>query len=283
MIVIFNFRNSKKKRDEDDAPTTPISGTGGVALFVPSHGDILIGNEQDLGSRSEQQDSFGVSSIEKESIEKRGIFAVVADGMGGLSNGAVYSRTAVNAALKSFREEEPEMNDEATLLRVLKRAKNAVAETGFADGGTTFVATLIRNCQLHFISVGDSRISLMRNGGMIQLNREHVYGRELDDQALNGIISELEAHDNRQRKALTSYLGKQDDVAIDRNINPIPLYSGDKVVLMSDGVYGFISEKELTECLLHKPMEAAVAVKQAVLAKRHPKQDNMTIIVIEVL
>ena len=150
------------------------------------------------------------------------------------------------------------------------------------DGGTTFVATLIHRQQLYFVSVGDSRICMMRNGGLIQLNREHVYGRELDDQALNGKLTELEAHEDRQRKALTSYLGKQDDVAIDRNINPIPLYSGDKVVLMSDGVYGFLPELELTECLRRRPMDAAVAVKQAVLAKKHPKQDNMTIIVMEI-
>ena len=251
-------------------------------MFVPSHGDILIGNEQDLGSRSEQQDSFGISSIEPAVIEKRGLFAVVADGMGGLSNGAVYSRAAVNAALRSFRDEEPEHSDEATLLRVLKRAKDAVADTGLTDGGTTFVATLIHHQLLHFVSVGDSRISLMRNGGLIQLNREHVYGRELDDQALNGKLSELEASRDHQRKALTSYLGKHDDVAVDRNINAIPLYSGDKVVLMSDGVYGFISEQELTACLLREPMEAARAVKQAVLAKKHPKQDNLTIIVLEI-
>ena len=168
------------------------------------------------------------------------------------------------------------------MLRVLKRAKEEIAETGLNDGGTTFVATLIHHQQLYFISVGDSRISLMRNGGLIQLNREHVYGRELDDQALNGKLSELEAQEDRQRKALTSYLGKQDDVAIDRNINPIPLYSGDKVVLMSDGIYGFLPEQELTECLYRRPMDAAVAVKQAVLAKKHPKQDNMTIIVLEI-
>ena len=279
---MLNLFNLFRKQEEDEPITAAVSSDGSTTYAVPRHGNILIGNEQDQGSRPEQQDSFGISSIEASEIKKRGLLAVVADGMGGLNNGAVYSKAAVNGALCSFREEEPEQSDEATLLRVLKRAKEEVAETGLYDGGTTFVATLIHQQQLHFISVGDSRICLMRNGGLIQLNREHVYGRELDDQALNGKLTELEAHEDRQRKALTSYLGKQDDVAIDRNINPIPLYSGDKVILMSDGVYGFLPEQELTECLNRKPMDAAVAVKQAVLAKKHPKQDNLTIIVMEI-
>ena len=279
---MFNILNLFRRQEEDEPITAAVSAEGSTTYAVPRHGNILIGNEQDHGSRPEQQDSFGISSIEASEIKKRGLLAVVADGMGGLNNGAVYSKAAVNGALCSFREEEPEQSDEATLLRVLKRAKEEVAETGLYDGGTTFVATLIHQQQLHFISVGDSRICLMRNGGLIQLNREHVYGRELDDQALNGKLTELEAHEDRQRKALTSYLGKQDDVAIDRNINPIPLYSGDKVILMSDGVYGFLPEQELTECLNRKPMDAAVAVKQAVLAKKHPKQDNLTIIVMEI-
>lgn len=279
---MFNILNLFRRQEEEEPITAAVSSDGSTTYAVPRHGNILIGNEQDQGSRPEQQDSFGISSIEASEIKKRGLLAVVADGMGGLNNGAVYSKAAVNGALCSFREEEPEQSDEATLLRVLKRAKEEVAETGLYDGGTTFVATLIHQQQLHFISVGDSRICLVRNGGLIQLNREHVYGRELDDQALNGKLTELEAHEDRQRKALTSYLGKQDDVAIDRNINPIPLYSGDKVILMSDGVYGFLPEQELTECLNRKPMDAAVAVKQAVLAKKHPKQDNLTIIVMEI-
>lgn len=279
---MFNILNLFRRQEEEEPITAAVSAGETTAYAVPRHGSILIGNEQDLGSRAEQQDSFGISSIEASELKKRGLLAVVADGMGGLSNGAVYSKAAVNGALRSFREEEPESSDEATLLRVLKRAKEGVAETGLNDGGTTFVATLIHHQQLHFISVGDSRICLVRNGGLIQLNREHVYGRELDDQALNGKLTELEAHEDRQRKALTSYLGKQDDVTIDRNINPIPLYSGDKVVLMSDGVYGFLPEQELTACLNRRPMDAAVAVKKAVLAKKHPKQDNMTIIVLEI-
>ena len=279
--VFLIFRFFKKPKEEDDETRT-VSLTGsfnpGTKPVAPNRGGILIGNDQDPGARKDQQDSFGISN--EDAIARMGLLAVVADGMGGLSNGAVYSKVAVQAALQSFNTEMPEKSDEATMLRILKRARDAVTDTGLTDGGTTFIAVLIRNQQLHFVSVGDSRICLMRNGGLIQLNREHVYGRELDDLALNGVLSEEEASQDRQRAAITSYLGKQDEVEVDRNINAIPLFSGDKVILMSDGVYNYLPEAELTELLIQNPADAAVAVKNATLAKKNPHQDNLTIIVL---
>lgn len=279
VYCIFKFLR-RSKGDPDEGKTMPLPETHGpdIKSAGPKRGGILIGNDQDTGARKEQQDCFGTSN--EETIAKTGLLAVVADGMGGLSNGAVYSKVAVQAALQSFNTEAPEKSDEATMLRILKRAREAVSETGLTDGGTTFIAVLIRNQQLHFVSVGDSRICLMRNGGLIQLNREHVYGRELDDLALNGVLSEEEALTDRQRAAITSYLGKTDEVVVDRNINAIPLFSGDKVILMSDGVYNYLPEAELTELLMQKPMKAATAVKNAILAKKNPHQDNLTIIVL---
>lgn len=279
MLKIFR-KPGRKEQGGKTVPLKTFSRTSATSFALPKRGGIQVGNAQHIGARKDQQDSFGLSNM--ETIAKTGLLAVVADGMGGLSNGAVYSKVAVQAALQSFNTEAPEKNDEATLLRILKRAREAVAETGLTDGGTTFVAALIHNQQLHFVSVGDSRISLMRNGGLIQLNREHVYGRELDDLALNGVLSEEEASQDRQRAAITSYLGKQDEVDVDRNINAIPLFSGDKVILMSDGVYGYLPEAELTELLRQKPMGAAEAIQNALLAKKNPHQDNLTIIVLEI-
>lgn len=279
VFIIFRFFR-KPREEEQDGRTVPLAGSfsGETKTVDMGNDSIQIGNAQHIGARGDQQDSFGLSNA--DTYSKTGLLAVVADGMGGLSNGAEYSKTAVQAALQSFKTESPEKSDEATMLRILKRAREAILDTGLSDGGTTFVAALIRDRQLHFISVGDSRISLMRNGGLIQLNREHVYGRELDDLALNGVLSEEEATQDRQRAAITSYLGKQDEVNVDRNINAIPLFSGDKVILMSDGVYNTLPEEELADLLRQKPMEAAEAVKNAILAKKNPHQDNLTIIVL---
>ena len=244
--------------------------------------DLKIGNAQDIGAREEQQDSFGISNIDDQVISERGILAVVADGMGGMSNGSQYSRLTVQSALQSFNTEMPEKDDETTLLRVLKRVTDAVSNAGLEGGGSTLIAALIHNQMLHFISIGDSRIYLMRNGGLIQLNREHVYGRELDDMVANGLKDADEAAADPQRAALTSYIGIPTEMKVDRNIRPIPLYSGDKIILMSDGVYGYIPEDEMKELLFNEPMAAAEAIKNAILAKQYQHQDNMTIVILEI-
>ncbi|MEI3306144.1 MAG: hypothetical protein V8R40_09065 [Dysosmobacter sp.] len=49
-----------------------------------------------------------------------------------------------------------------------------------AASGTTAVAVRsIREGRLHWISVGDSAIFLMRDGGVFQLNREHTWLNQL--------------------------------------------------------------------------------------------------------
>ena len=243
---------------------------------------IKIGNAQDIGARNEQQDSFGISNMEEDFVQNNGILAIVADGMGGMSNGSQYSKLTVQTALQSFNNENSEKDDETTLLRILKRVTDAVENSGLEGGGSTLVAVLIREKLLHFISVGDSRIYLMRNGGLIQLNREHVYGRELDDMVANGLKDAEEAAADPQRAALTSFIGISSEMKVDRNIRPITLYSGDKIVLMSDGIYGFISEGEIKELLLQEPMPAAEAIRKAVIAKKSPYQDNLTIVILEI-
>lgn len=278
LLLFIVFR--RRKTHDSGSETKPVSGP--VNCQMPERSAINIGNAQHIGARKEQQDSFGITNADPETVAANGLFAVVADGMGGMSNGAVLSNAAVQAAIRSFQTEPAEKNDEATMLRVLKRAREAVAATGVTDGGTTFIAVLIKNRLLHFVSVGDSRICLMRNGGLIQLNREHVYGRELDDLAVNGVLSEDEAERDSQRHALTSYVGMAREMMVDRNINPIPLFYGDKIILMSDGVYGYMSEAELTQCLLQKPMKAANAVYNVLVSRQNPNQDNFTIVVLEV-
>ena len=290
-LTIGTIQLQKEKKKTADG-TDEINEISSAEVTVPiddhyvskpiSSSAIKIGIAQDIGVRNEQQDSFGISNMQEEVVQAKGILAMVADGMGGMKNGAQYSKLTVQSALQAFNNEIPEKDGEMTLLRILKRITDAVEKSGLEGGGSTLVGVLVREKQMHFISVGDSRIYLMRNGGLIQLNREHVYGRELDDMVANGLKKAAEAAADPQRAALTSFIGITSGMKVDRNIRPITLYSGDKIVLMSDGVYGFISEREMKELLLQEPVAAAEAVRNAVLAKQNPHQDNLTIVILEI-
>ena len=112
IFLLVSNRLAKQKRVKlgprdmgDDVPTRPSVAPSGYTPAV--HSGIRIGNDQDPGARRDQQDAFGIKETQY------GLLAVLADGMGGLSNGAAYSNLAKDTALKSFLEEGLEKTDEA--------------------------------------------------------------------------------------------------------------------------------------------------------------------------
>ena len=60
-----------------------------------------VGYAQDIGSRSEQQDSVG--AVLGTFHDKPALLAVLADGMGGMKNGAEFSRITVDFHLENFQ------------------------------------------------------------------------------------------------------------------------------------------------------------------------------------
>ncbi len=246
---------------------------------------IGIGNASHIGSRSNQQDSFGLSDVlDAAQVRTKGAAAIVADGMGGLNNGADVSAIVTHTMLQSFDRLPGDMDPAMRLLSMVEDANRQVNLflNGGSGSGSTVVAALIQNNMLYTISVGDSRIYLYRNGALMQINREHTYGVELDEKAARGEITMEAAKNDRQRHALTSYIGMGEIAKIDRTLAPLPLQHGDKVALMSDGVFGTLTNEELAQCLVADAAQAAGLIEQAVLNKQKPQQDNFTVIVLEI-
>ena len=61
---------------------------------------------------------------------------------------------------------------------------------------------------------------------------------------------------------------------------PLPLAPGDRVVLMSDGVYNALSREELNEALNAPPEKAARALESAIAGKGFSDQDNYTAVIL---
>lgn len=246
---------------------------------------LAFANVHNIGSRAEQQDAFCVSNVgDAGLVKRRGVLMMVADGMGGMSDGAAFSAIVQSVFLGGFSSEHQLPDDPAVALALLannanNRVLNRIAESG-VSGGSTVVAAVIRGGALYFVSAGDSRICLIRGGGVITLNREQSYGVELDDKAAAGSVSWSEAMGDKQRRALTSYIGTR-DMKLDRSIGPVRLVPGDRVILMSDGVFGTLSDGELAALMSGDVYASAAAVEAAVLAAAKPAQDNFTAIILE--
>lgn len=279
-LVVTLVRGSKHKQTD---PRT----TADMPIAGPMHDQVglAIGNAQHVGQRENQQDSFGMSNLNDEQLlQERGFLAVVADGMGGLANGERISGTVVKTMLDNFLTQESSIEPAMRLLLLVQAAQERITDMVSAsadNGGSTVVATLIQNGALYFISVGDSRIYLLRDGGLMQLTREHVYASDLDERAARNEMSYSIALHDQQRKALTAYIGMPVLDKIDRNLQPIRLMRGDKLLLVSDGVFGTLNDDELTSLLANDAYHAATKICDAVLAKQRVHQDNMTAVVLE--
>ena len=68
---------------------------------------------------------------------------------------------------------------------------------------------------------------------------------------------------------------------IDMPAQPLPLREGDKLILMSDGVYNALGDAELKAALGHSAQQAAKAVENAIEAKGYAAQDNFTAVIVE--
>lgn len=242
---------------------------------------IQVMGNSDIGSRNKQQDAYLVS--DPLLYRERGILAVLSDGMGGMRNGERFSAIAVEEMVDCFNEREP-MEDICTeLLRAYATARQraiASCEEDEPEGGATVAAVLVRKNKCAFLSVGDSRIYLLRGGALIQLNREQTLGRSLDEAASLGYIPWEEARENLRRASLTNHLCEQEVKLSDRCDIPFALRPGDKIALMSDGVFGTLSEDEIARCLKLSGAQGADEIIYEIKLRDKEKQDNSSVLVL---
>ncbi len=241
-----------------------------------------VGCAQWIGKREDQEDALMVSEWRNaNAVASRGILAAVADGIGGLDDGQIASQTLMRSFEDGFEQLESELSPQGKLLELTAQGQRKVLDINRRGRrcGTTLVAVLIQDGYLSTISVGDSRIVLYRSGILLQLNREHVNARVRDEETAFGGATPVEG---RRRAALTSYIGKEDLRELDRTLNPTRLISGDRVLLMSDGVFGILSDDQLVAVLEQDAQKAADSIISQVQKQKNQYQDNATVVVIEV-
>lgn len=267
----------RKLKNRFAAQNTSKDKPDGEAAF-----SISVGKLHEQGARKGQQDCFAVSDAAM--MKTHGLLAVVADGMGGLADGDKVSTTAVEAALDRFMFLGADAQPKEVLLTLAGEAVRAVNDLlgpdGFRKSGSTLVLGLIRNNCFSFLGIGDSRVCLYRDGTLTQLNREHIYENELALQAVNGERSVASALSDPKGGGLVSFLGMGRLTMVDLPAFPLELRAGDRVILMSDGVYNALAPYELTPMLAQAPEEAASSIREAVREKNYSDQDNYTAVIL---
>lgn len=209
---------------------------------------------------------------------------VVADGMGGHAGGDVASSVAI-AALAPLDGESHGPDDALDELeRALEAAREEIvarshAEPDLTGMGTTVTAILRAGNKLAMVHLGDSRGYLLRDGALSQVTTDHTFVQHLVN---TGKITAEEAEHHPQRSVVMRVLGDfEPDVAPDLSVREAR--PGDRWLLCSDGLSGFVSADTIAETMRNLPDVDVCADRLVQLALRAGGGDNVTVIVADVI
>jgi serine/threonine protein phosphatase PrpC len=246
---------------------------------------IELGNLTDTGSvREQNEDYYCYFEPDSEAVfQLKGRLAVIADGMGGHEGGQLASRIAAERVRDAYLA-HPGGDPREALIAAFHDAHNAIQEYArehpeFQGMGTTCTCAVIKDNQLYYGHVGDSRLYLIRDATISLLTEDHSYVQRLVRQ---GMLTPEEAAVHPERNVLTAALGMPSAVPADFSSVPMPLHSGDALLLCTDGLHGLVSDGELLA------IAGAASARQACLelietAKNRGGFDNITVQILRVV
>ncbi len=232
---------------------------------------------------------------------------IVADGMGGHQAGEVASKLAVETIFEVMQNylKRDDSQDTIPALRdsdskypngqtnyLATRLQSAVQRANFAihqyaqdnpveagNLGTTVACVIVKGDHAVIANVGDSRVYLMRKSELRKVTEDHSLVQHLVE---NGQIKPEEVFDHPHRSIITRALGYSVDVPID--IKPLPLISGDRIMVCSDGLWEMIREETEIAEILDKARNPAEAVEKLIdVANGNGGMDNIGIAVCDLL
>ncbi len=208
---------------------------------------------------------------------------VVADGMGGNAGGDVASSLAVGRLAPLDGEshgpdalQRLEHAVRGAAVAVRDRARVQPELSGMA---TTVTAILRSGDRLALAHIGDSRAYLLHDGEVAQVTSDHTFVQRLVDE---GRITAEEAERHPQGNIVMRMLGDIDgNDDVDASVRTASL--GDRWLLCSDGLSGFVSLDTIAETLREVTDPGECADRLVQLALRGGGADNITAIVADVV
>ena len=140
--------------------------------------------------------------------------------------------------------------------------------------GTTAVVTAIKDNQLYWASVGDSRLYIYRDGLLRQITTDHSMVQEL---LTAGEITKDEMLSHPQRNLLTRAVGVDEVLEVDSGIESI--LPGDRILLCTDGLSGYVTDDVIASALQSSDDNMMVVESLMDTVYEVGAGDNVTIVV----
>ena len=239
---------------------------------------FTIFQESRKGSRKVNQDRIAYT------FSRDALLLLVADGMGGHAGGEIAAQIAARLFIERFQQEaKPILKNPLKFLQdTMLRAHAALGSYAnqfsmLETPRTTCVACIVQAGHAYWCHVGDSRLYLFRQGGLIGSTKDHSKVQYLVDQGIIG-ADEVAAHPDRNK--IFSCLGGLVDPVIDLS-RRTPLRNGDVIVLCTDGLWSVMDQREIATWLTSTPILTAAPQMMRDGEKRGGADgDNLSAIVV---
>ena len=205
---------------------------------------------------------------------------VVADGMGGHRAGDTASRDTVGTLIESVRKSR-ETNPIKIIRTAVEEANRRVYEKSREDEnlagmGTTVVVAVIEGRYLYVANVGDSRLYISGEQGLVQITRDHSWIAEM---VMRGELSKEEARNHPDKNIITRALGASEEVDID--FFDVQLEEKNRILLCSDGLSNMVADEEIQKILGDSPDIEQSGRQLVATANTNGGRDNISVILIE--
>lgn len=253
-------------------------------LSRPSEVEVVLefGEATSVGlnpSRHYNQDaySYRLERVQSEFGRTLLLRACVSDGMGGMAAGERASQAAVETFIAGNLPhplDDPQAQSDWGV-RLVWAANQAVLEAlAGLDGGCTLSGVILWGARYTVAHVGDTRIYLWRRGQLQQLTRDHSLVAAL---VASQMITREEAMHHPDRNQVLRSLGnlRQPQEGYVETLEATTgqvsgtLEPDEALVLLSDGVWGEVTEAQMAEILSQTDSSQAAAevlVQQALAA-----------------
>ena len=239
---------------------------------------MIISAKTDIGAfRDNNQDAFLTGTFVNGDA-----WAIVCDGMGGVSGGQIASALCVEKAAavirKGYRNRMSVKSVKNLLESAISAANAVVFEKSLKDDelkgmGTTIVAAVIMGSIAVIAYVGDSRAYLV-NDTITQLTKDHSLVQLMID---TGRITPEEAKTHPDKNIITRAVGIENFV--DADIEIIDVSPDDKLLLCTDGLSGVVEDSEIQ--LIINEYSNVSAEKLIEKALENGSRDNITAVVFD--
>lgn len=206
---------------------------------------------------------------------ERGLWAV-ADGMGGHEAGEVASAMVIDALARVTAGKDSRIE---AAIAGLEAVNDSLIALGRASGqhrtiGSTVVGLVADDREYRCFWVGDSRGYRLRDGGIVQLTRDHSLVQDLVDA---GMIEAADAESHPNANVVTRAVGAVEQLRVDTVAGE--LLGGDTFLLASDGLTRLVREDELSANMASGDLErAAESLLDLALARGAP--DNVSLVIV---